>query len=92
MRRGLRNAQIKQDYDMKTKPKDITMALTTKVRTLDLASFVIIYLSETCWLVKRTSYKNNDNLRKYVVQRDAYKTSMLCLEPKLTPNLDVCMA
>ena len=53
LRRGLRNAQIKQDYDMKTKPKDITMALTAKVRTLDLASFVIIYFSETCRLVER---------------------------------------
>ena len=53
MRRGLRNAQIKEDYDMETKPKDITIALTAKVRTLDLASFVIIYLSETCRLVER---------------------------------------
>ena len=46
LRRGLRNAQIKQDYDMKTKSKDITMALTAKVRTLDLAYFVTIYFEQ----------------------------------------------
>ena len=35
---------------------------------------------------------DDDNLCKYVVQRDAYKTSMLCLDPKPTPILGVCMA
>ena len=53
-------------------PQDQTKALATPVVSIGLECDKV--------LVKL----NDDNLCKYVVQRDAYKTVMLCFQPK--PN------
>ena len=66
-------------------PQDKTRALTTPV-----VSIRFNWWKAFIWIILLKL--DDDNLCKYVVQRDAYKTSMLCLEPKPTPILGVCRA
>ena len=66
-------------------PQDKTRALTTPV-----VSIRFNWWKAFIWIILLKL--DDDNLCKYAVQRNAYKTSMLSFEPKLTPKLDVCMA
>ena len=66
-------------------PQDKTRALKTSVVSIGFElwkAYILIILLKL----------GDCNLCKYVVQRDAYKTSMLCQEPKPRPKLGVCTA